>query len=48
MGNITVNNFRQYDRIDGSFATFVQNHKEDLGAKVDFMRGNAQIYAAFA
>ena len=48
MGNISVNNFRHYERIDGSFATFVQTHKDDLGAKVDFMRGNGEIYSAFA
>ena len=42
-----MNNFRNYDGKDGSFATFVEKYKNDFGATVDFIRSNQHIYSAF-
>lgn len=41
-------NFRNYDAIDLSFATFLTNNKAELGADVDYISGNYEIYAAFS
>ena len=40
MGNISIFNFRNYDGIDESFATFLNNHKSDLGVSVEYLPGN--------
>ena len=47
-GNISMFNFRNYDGIDESFAEFLNQHKSDFGANVDYIPGNDQIYTAFA
>lgn len=47
MGNISMFNFRNYDGLDESFADFVNNHKNDFGANVEYLPGNDQIYTAF-
>ena len=41
-------NFRNYDGLDESFAKVLQDNKQQLGAKVDFIPGNDAIYTSFA
>lgn len=41
-------NFRNYDGIDESFVEILQKNKAELGASVDFIPGNDDIYTAFA
>lgn len=41
-------NFRNYDGLDESFAKILQDNKDKLGAKVDYVPGNDAVYTAFA
>jgi carboxypeptidase C (cathepsin A) len=47
MGNISIFNFRNYDGLDESFATFLNKNKAEFGATVDYIPGNDAIYTAF-
>lgn len=47
MGNISIFNFRNYDGIDESFATFLNANKAEFGATVEYLPGNEAIYTAF-
>ncbi len=47
-GNISMFNFRNYDGLDESFAKILQDNKDKIGAKVDYIPGNDAIYTAFA
>lgn len=39
-GNISMFNFRNYDGLDESFAEFLNKHRSDLGATVEYLPGN--------
>lgn len=47
MGNISIFNFRNYDGLDESFASFLNTNKAEFDASVDFISGNDAIYTAF-
>ena len=47
MGNISIFNFRNYDGLDESFATFLNKNKAQFGASDEYIPGNENIYTAF-
>jgi vitellogenic carboxypeptidase-like protein len=49
MGNISIFNFRNYDGMDESFATFLTNNRKNLGISetLEYIPGNDNVYTAF-
>lgn len=46
-GGISTFNFRDYEGMDASFTDWIDDHKNELGAKCDYILSNDKVYTAF-